>query len=42
MLLNTGKDAVTSRNGMLTTIAYQLGGEISYALEARSSWREPP
>jgi glycerol kinase len=33
VLLNTGKDAVTSKNGMLTTIAYQLDGEITYALE---------
>ena len=33
VLLNTGKEAVTSKNGMLTTIAYQLGGEITYALE---------
>ncbi|WP_340315652.1 glycerol kinase GlpK [Rhizorhabdus argentea] len=33
VLLNTGKDAITSKNGMLTTIAYQLSGEITYALE---------
>ncbi|MDQ0837368.1 glycerol kinase GlpK [Sphingomonas faeni] len=33
VLLNTGKQAVTSKNGMLTTIAYQLDGEITYALE---------
>ena len=33
VLLNTGKEAVTSKNGMLTTIAYQLDGEITYALE---------
>jgi len=33
MLLNTGSDAVASSNGLLTTIAYQLGGEITYALE---------
>ena len=32
-LLNTGGDAVRSRNRLLTTIAYQLGGEVSYALE---------
>ena len=29
VLLNTGKEAVTSKNGMLTTIAYQLDGEIT-------------
>jgi len=33
VLLNTGKEAVTSKNGMLTTIAYQLDGKITYALE---------
>ena len=33
VLLNTGKEAVTSKNGMLTTIAYQFDGEITYALE---------
>ncbi|MGW8279029.1 glycerol kinase GlpK [Sphingomonas aurantiaca] len=33
VLLNTGEEAVTSKNGMLTTIAYQLDGKITYALE---------
>ena len=32
-LLNTGSDAVLSRNRLLTTIAYQLGGQRTYALE---------
>ncbi|MEN5084001.1 glycerol kinase GlpK [Bosea sp. TWI1241] len=32
-LLNTGTQAVTSRNRLLTTIAYQLGGVRHYALE---------
>lgn len=32
-LLNTGSKAVASRNRLLTTIAYQLGGERCYALE---------
>ncbi len=32
-LLNTGKDKVKSRNRLLTTIAYRLNGETSYALE---------
>jgi glycerol kinase len=32
-LLNTGKRAVRSHNRLLTTIAYQLGGERTYALE---------
>jgi len=32
-LFNTGTQAVTSRNRLLTTIAYQLGGTAIYALE---------
>ena len=32
-LLNTGFDRVTSRNRLLTTIAYQLEGKRTYALE---------
>ncbi len=32
-LLNTGTDKVTSKNRMLTTIAYRLNGETTYALE---------
>jgi glycerol kinase len=32
-LLNTGLDRVPSTNRMLTTIAYRLGGETTYALE---------
>ncbi|WP_439273156.1 glycerol kinase GlpK [Pseudochrobactrum sp. HB0163] len=32
-LLNTGKDKVLSRNRLLTTIAYRLNGEVTYALE---------
>ncbi len=32
-LLNTGPDMVTSKNRLLTTIAYQLGGKPTYALE---------
>jgi glycerol kinase len=32
-LLNTGREAVVSKNRLLTTIAYQLGGERTYALE---------
>ncbi|MDH5616124.1 MAG: glycerol kinase GlpK, partial [Acidimicrobiia bacterium] len=34
MLLNTGSDPVTSQNGLLTTVAYQVDGEPAiYALE---------
>ena len=32
-LLNTGRTAVTSTNRLLTTIAYQFGGQPTYALE---------
>ena len=32
-LLNTGQTAVASTNRLLTTIAYQLGGQPTYALE---------
>ncbi len=32
-LLNTGDKAVASKNRLLTTIAYQLGGKPTYALE---------
>ena len=33
MLLNTGAKPVTSQNGLLTTIAWGLNNEVSYALE---------
>ncbi len=33
VLLNTGAEAVSSKNRMLTTIAYRVGGRVSYALE---------
>ena len=35
LLLNTGQEAVTSKRGLLTTIAWQLAGEanVTYALE---------
>lgn len=32
-VLNTGKEPVKSENRLLTTIAYRLGGEVTYALE---------
>ncbi|MFK7902932.1 MAG: glycerol kinase GlpK [Nitratireductor sp.] len=32
-ILNTGKDKVKSKNRLLTTIAYRLNGEVTYALE---------
>ncbi|MBO9450428.1 glycerol kinase GlpK [Tropicibacter sp. R16_0] len=32
-LLNTGPDPVASNNRLLTTVAYQLGGQRTYALE---------
>lgn len=33
MLMNTGKERVASKNGLLTTIAWGLDGEVTYALE---------
>jgi glycerol kinase len=33
MMLNTGGAAITSKNNLLTTIAWQLGGQATYALE---------
>lgn len=33
MLMNTGKEAVRSECGLLTTIAWGINGEIHYALE---------
>ena len=33
LLLNTGTEAVLSKSGMLTTIAWQIGNEVTYALE---------
>jgi glycerol kinase len=32
-VLNTGKNAVASKNRLLTTIAYRIEGEVTYALE---------
>ena len=33
LLMNTGEKAVTSRNGLVTTIGIGLGGKVQYALE---------
>ena len=33
MLMNTGEKAITSKNNLLTTIAWQVGGKTVYALE---------
>jgi glycerol kinase len=33
MLMNTGKQAVQSRHGLLTTIAWGIDGQVEYALE---------
>src|SRR4030095_2500373 len=33
MLLNTGAKPVPSEKGLLTTVAWQIGGETTYALE---------
>jgi glycerol kinase len=33
LLVNTGKDAPASKNGLVTTVAWTIGGQTSYALE---------
>lgn len=33
LLMNTGKEAVSSKNNLLTTIAWKINGEVNYALE---------
>jgi glycerol kinase len=33
LLENTGAEIVPSKSGLLTTVAWQIGGEVSYALE---------
>ena len=33
LLMNTGKHPIVSQNGLVTTIAWGLGGEVTYALE---------
>jgi glycerol kinase len=33
LLMNTGERAVPSKNGLLTTVAWKVGGEVAYALE---------
>jgi glycerol kinase len=33
LLLNTGREVITSDRGLLTTVAWQIGGETVYALE---------
>lgn len=33
LLMNTGNDPISSKNGLLTTIAWGLDGKVSYALE---------
>jgi glycerol kinase len=33
MVLNTGREAIASKNRLLTTVGYRLGGETTYAME---------
>ena len=33
MLANTGQNCLASKNNLLTTIAYQINGQITYGLE---------
>ncbi len=41
-VLNTGTERVRSANRLLSTIAYRLDGQTTYALEGRSSSLAPP
>jgi glycerol kinase len=36
LLVNTGQEAVPSSHGLLTTVAWQIGGKTTYALEGSS------
>ncbi len=36
LLMNTGPEPVTSKSGLLTTVAWQLGDSVTYALEGSS------
>lgn len=33
LVVNTGRERARSRNGLLSTVAWQVGGEVAYALE---------
>jgi len=33
VIMNTGSEAITSRNKLLTTVAYRIDGEVTYGLE---------
>jgi glycerol kinase len=33
LLLNTGREPVVSKNGLITTVGWQVGGEVTYCLE---------
>jgi len=33
LLMNTGKEAIYSKNNLLTTVAWKINGEVNYALE---------
>ena len=35
MILNTGNKPLTSNHALLTTVAYRLKGEVTYALKVR-------
>ncbi|MFI5306908.1 MAG: glycerol kinase GlpK [Polyangiales bacterium] len=36
LLMNTGRDAVRSEHGLITTVAWRIGGQTTYALEGSS------
>ena len=38
--MNTGEMPVSSKNGLVTTIAWGIDGKVVYALEAQYLWQE--
>ncbi|MFX9810971.1 glycerol kinase, partial [Acinetobacter baumannii] len=36
LLMNTGTKPVPSKTGLLTTIAWEVGGQVAYALEGET------
>lgn len=39
--MNTGEMPVSSKNGLVTTIAWGIDGKVVYALEDQYLWQEP-
>ena len=37
--MNTGEEAIASKHKLLTTIGWQIGDKVTYALEGYFHWR---